>query len=65
MRSRHARRMLSIARSANLEVGLEPLAPQFEVVRPEIEDMRAAVDWATETDPALAAELVTRSRCCG
>ena len=59
MRSRHARRMLSIARSANLEAGLEPLAPQFEVVRPEIEDMRAAVDWATEADPALAAELVT------
>ena len=58
LRARHAHRMLSIARSANLDVGLEPLTPRFEVIRPEIEDMRAAVDWATEADPVLAAELV-------
>ncbi len=58
LHSRHAHRMLSTARSANLDVGLEPLTPRFEVIRPEIEDMRAAVDWATEAEPVLAAELV-------
>jgi predicted ATPase/class 3 adenylate cyclase len=58
MRARHAHRMLALARSANLEAGLQPLAPRFEVVRPELEDIRAAIDWATEAEPSLAAELV-------
>ena len=58
LRARHAGRMLSIARSANLELGLEPTTPRFELVRPEIDDMRAALDWAIEAAPELAAELV-------
>jgi len=50
--------MLSVARSANLEGGLEPQRPRFELARPEIDDMRAALDWATEAAPELAAQLV-------
>ncbi len=57
--TRHARRMLSIARSANLGATLEPVAPRFEVIRADIEDMRGALDWAADMDPVLAAELVT------
>ena len=57
LHARHAGRMLSIARSAGLESGLEPMTPRFDVVRAEIEDARAALDWAADADPLLAADL--------
>jgi predicted ATPase/class 3 adenylate cyclase len=58
LRARHARRMLALARSANLNVSLEPHTPRLDLVRPELEDMRAALDWAIGAEPVLAAELV-------
>ena len=58
LRTRHARRMRSIARSADLGSDFEPVDPRFELARREIDDMRAALDWATAAEPALAAELV-------
>jgi predicted ATPase len=57
---RHAERMLAIAEAAHLspETGLG-LAPQrHELVLAERDDVRAAIDWATEHDVALALELV-------
>ena len=58
LRAGHARRMLTLARSANLHADVEPVTPRFELIRPEIEDTRSALDWATDADPVLAAHLV-------
>ena len=58
LRGRHARRMLAIARSAGLQGELEPTTPRPEIFRPEIDDVRAALDWATGADPMLAADLI-------
>ncbi|HZC30767.1 MAG TPA: tetratricopeptide repeat protein, partial [Gaiellaceae bacterium] len=56
-RRRHAERMLVIARSAHLtEEDDEPF--QLSVVLAERDDMRAALDWASENDVELALELV-------
>ena len=49
--------MLAVARSASLQGDLEPTAPRPEILRPEIDDVRAALDWATSAEPMLAAEL--------
>ena len=57
LRRRHARRMLAIARSANLRSDLAPTTPRPEILRPEIDDVRAAFDWALAAEPVLAAEL--------
>ena len=54
----HARRMLAVARSASLQSDLEPTAPRPEILRPEIDDVRGALDWATGAEPVLAAELI-------
>ncbi len=56
---RHAERMLEIARAAHLsveDIGRE--TQDFETVHAEREDVRSALDWATEHDPVLAAEIV-------
>ena len=58
LRLRHARRMLAVARSASLQGRLEPTTPRPEILRPEIDDVRAALDWAIGAEPVLAAELV-------
>jgi predicted ATPase/class 3 adenylate cyclase len=54
----HARRMLVVARSAGLQGELEPTVPRPEILRPEIDDVRAALDWAIDAEPILAAELI-------
>jgi predicted ATPase len=56
-RRRHAERMLHLARSAHLtEEDDEPFA--LEIVLAERDEMRAALDWASETDLELALELL-------
>jgi predicted ATPase/class 3 adenylate cyclase len=56
-RRRHAERMLAIARSAHLtEEDDEPF--QLPVVLAERDDMRAALDWASDNDLELALELL-------
>ena len=56
-RRRHAERMLVIARSAHLtEEDDEPF--QLRIVLAERDDMRAALDWATDEDVELALELL-------
>ena len=57
LRLGHARRMLVVARSASLQGEFEPTAPRPEILRPEIDDVRAALDWAIGAEPILAAEL--------
>jgi predicted ATPase/class 3 adenylate cyclase len=60
VRRRHAERMLAIGRSAHLspETGLGVQPQRHELVLAERDDVRAAIDWATEHDVALALELV-------
>jgi predicted ATPase/class 3 adenylate cyclase len=58
LRARHAARMLAVARTADLAPPLEPVVPRPDLLLPEIDDVRAAIDWASEAEPALAAELV-------
>ena len=56
-RRRHVERMLEIARSAHLtEEDDEPF--RLPLVLAEQDDMRAAVDWASDADVALALELI-------
>ena len=56
-RRRHAERMLAIARSAHLtEEDDEPF--QLPLVLAERDDMRAALDWASDNDVELALELL-------
>jgi predicted ATPase len=56
-RRRHAERMLAIARSAHLtEEDDEPF--QLRLVLTERDDMRAALDWASDNDIKLALELL-------
>ena len=57
LRLRHARRMLAVALSASLKAELEPTTPRPDILRPELDDVRAALDWAAENEPELAAEL--------
>jgi predicted ATPase/class 3 adenylate cyclase len=57
IRRRHAERMLELARSAHLtEEDDDPF--ELEIVLAEREEMRAALDWASETDLELALELL-------
>jgi predicted ATPase/class 3 adenylate cyclase len=58
IRGRHAERMLEIALLANLsEDDDEPI--RLEVALAEREDLRAALDWGADHDPARALELAT------
>ena len=60
VRRRHGERMLAIAESAHLSTetkeGTEP--QRHELVLAERDDIRAAIDWATEHAVRLALELV-------
>jgi predicted ATPase/class 3 adenylate cyclase len=58
LRTRHARRMLSVADSASLRSDLVPTTPRPDRLRPELDDVRAALDWAAGAEPVLAAQLV-------
>jgi predicted ATPase len=60
VRRRHAERMLAIAESAHLspETGLGVNPQRHELVLAERDDVRAAIDWATENAAGLALELV-------
>ena len=57
LRRRHANHFLGLGETANLSPESDgPDRP--EVVRPELENFRAAIDWALEDDPELAFRLV-------
>jgi predicted ATPase/class 3 adenylate cyclase len=60
VRRRHAERMLAIAESAHLspETGVGENPQRHELVLAERDDVRAAIDWATEHAADLALELV-------
>ena len=60
VRRRHAESMLAIAESAHLspETGLGVQPQRHELVLAERDDLRAAMDWATQHAPDLALELV-------
>jgi tetratricopeptide (TPR) repeat protein len=60
VRRRHAARMLTIAESAHLspETGVGENPQRHELVLAERDDVRAAIDWATEHAVDLALELV-------
>jgi predicted ATPase len=56
LRRRHAGYFLGIAQSANLSA--ESMGPERpEIVRPELENIRAAIDWAVDHDLELAFRL--------
>jgi hypothetical protein len=57
LRRRHAAWILDLARSAHLSMELTG-TQDFETALSEREGIRSAVDWATEHDPKLAAEIV-------
>jgi predicted ATPase/class 3 adenylate cyclase len=54
VRRRHAERVLAIARDAHEGFSEKP---DFERVHDDLEEIRAALDWAHSHDPALAAEI--------
>ena len=49
LRRRHAKFFLSLAKSANLDTDTIDLGQRFEVVLPEQDNLRAAIDWAAES----------------
>ena len=49
LRRRHAEFFLALAESANLSTEATDLGPRPEIVLPEQENLRAALDWASET----------------
>ena len=56
IRRRHAEHYLALGESANLSAESEgPEHP--ELVRPELDNFRSALDWAVDHDPALAFRL--------
>lgn len=60
LRRTHAHYFLEIAESANLSIRSLGRGPQrHELVLPEQDNLRAAIDWATESDVELGLRLVT------
>ena len=58
IRRRHAEHFLALAESANLSVEKLGKAPQrHDLVLPEQHNLRAAMDWAAESDPLLGLRL--------
>jgi tetratricopeptide (TPR) repeat protein len=57
VRRRHAQRVLVLARGANMSSDHFALESSYERVYAELEDVRAALDWAASQDPALGAEI--------
>jgi predicted ATPase len=59
VRRRHAEHYLEVADSANLSLEALDRGPQRqELVLPEQHNLRAAIDWATESDVELALRLM-------
>jgi predicted ATPase len=59
LRRRHAEFFLSLAKSANLDTDTIDLGQRFEVVLPEQDNLRAAIDWAAESgDFVLALRIM-------
>jgi predicted ATPase len=59
LRRRHAEFFLSLAKSANLDTDTIDLGQRFEVVLPEQDNLRAAIDWAGESgDFVLALRIM-------
>ena len=57
-RRRHAEYFLDLAESANLAVdAVAKGPPRPDLVLPDFDNVRAALDWATEGDPALGLRL--------
>jgi predicted ATPase len=57
VRRRHAELFLALARSAHLAAEETDLGQRREIVVPEQDNLRAALDWALENDPVLGLEL--------
>ena len=58
LRRRHAEFFLAVAKSANLQVEAIGTGPQRHgLVIPDQANLRAAIDWAAETDPELALRI--------
>ena len=58
VRRRHAAALLDLVESANVGFQLEGGEQQFDLVFAELDDIRAAIDWACACDAVTAAELV-------
>jgi predicted ATPase len=57
-RRAHAEHFLDLAESANLAVDSVARGPQrHDLVLPDLDNVRAALDWATESDPVLGLRL--------
>ena len=59
LRRRHAEFFLRLAESANLRTEAIDLGQQHEVVLPEQDNLRAAIDWATESGDFMLALSIT------
>ncbi len=58
LRRRHAEYFLRLAESAHLSAETTDLGQRFEIATPELDNLRAAIDWAAESgDVALALEI--------
>jgi predicted ATPase len=58
LRRRHAEYFLRLAESAHLSADTTDLGQRFEIATPELDNLRAAMDWAAESgDVALALEI--------
>jgi predicted ATPase len=55
LRRRHAKFFLRLAESANLSTDTTDLGQRFEVVIPEQDNLRAAIDWAAESGDVILA----------
>ncbi|MDQ2983001.1 MAG: adenylate/guanylate cyclase domain-containing protein [Actinomycetota bacterium] len=58
VRRRHAEFFLALAESAHLVVETIELGQNHELVRPESDNLRAALDWSVDHDPVLGLQLV-------
>jgi predicted ATPase len=58
IRRRHAQYFLELADSANLGLDSIGRGPQrHDLVLPDVDNIRAAIDWATAADPALGLQI--------
>jgi predicted ATPase/class 3 adenylate cyclase len=59
LRRRHAKFFLRLAESANLSTDTIDLGQHYEVALPEQDNLRAAIDWATESGDFVLALTIT------
>jgi tetratricopeptide (TPR) repeat protein len=59
IRRRHAEHFLGVAETTNMRVERADHGPnRFDIARPELDNFRAALDWALEHDPQLGVLMV-------